>query len=274
VTGGGRLAGRVALVTGAASGIGRAVARRFLAEGARVAAADLNRDGLAAEFGGPATADSREGAGADSGETTGVVTVAGDVSRPDDAARMAAAAAEAFGAIDILVNCAGIARYTNFLELPLAEWQLVQDVNATGTFLIAQAVARHMVTGHPDGGRTRAIVNIASIEAHVVLASSGHPQVHYNASKGAVHMITRALAVELAPHGIRVNSVCPGVTETPLASFTLASPYQRAMIERQVPLGRVGQPEDIAAAALFLASEDASYITGEALVVDGGFMVQ
>jgi NAD(P)-dependent dehydrogenase (short-subunit alcohol dehydrogenase family) len=274
VTGGGRLAGRVALVTGAASGIGRAVARRFLAEGARVAAADLNRDGLAAEFGGPATADSREGAGADSRETTGVVTVAGDVSRPDDAARMAAAAAEAFGAIDILVNCAGIARYTNFLELPLAEWQLVQDVNATGTFLIAQAVARHMVTEHPDGGRTRAIVNIASIEAHVVLASSGHPQVHYNASKGAVHMITRALAVELAPHGIRVNSVCPGVTETPLASFTLASPHQRAMIERQVPLGRVGQPEDIAAAALFLASEDASYITGEALVVDGGFMVQ
>ena len=106
------------------------------------------------------------------------------------------------------------------------------------------------------------------------MASSGHPQVHYNASKGAVHMITRALAVELAPHGIRVNSVCPGVTETPLASFSLASPEKRAMIERQVPLGRVGRSEDIAAAALFLASEDASYITGEALVVDGGFMVQ
>jgi glucose 1-dehydrogenase len=272
------LAGRVALVTGAASGIGLAVARRFLAEGARVAAADLNRDGLAAEFGGAALGNSGEAAGANSGANTGantgVVTVAGDVSRPDDAARMAAAAAEAFGVIDILVNCAGIARHTNFLELPLAEWQLVQDVNATGTFLIAQAVARHMVTEHPEGGRTRAIVTIASIEAHVVLASSGHPQVHYNASKGAVHMITRALAVELAPHGIRVNSVCPGVTETPLASFALASPDKRAMIERQVPLGRVGQPEDIAAAALFLASEDASYITGEALVVDGGFMVQ
>jgi NAD(P)-dependent dehydrogenase (short-subunit alcohol dehydrogenase family) len=265
VTGGGRLAGRAALVTGAASGIGLAVARRFLAEGARVAAADLNRDGLAAEFGGPARGNS--------GESAGAVTVAGDVSRPDDAARMAAAAVEAFGAVDILVNCAGIARYTNFLDLPLAEWQLVQDVNATGTFLIAQAVARHMVTEHPEG-RTRAIVNIASIEAHVVMASSGHPQVHYNASKGAVHMITRALAVELAPHGIRVNSICPGVTETPLASYALGRPQQRASIERQVPLGRVGQPEDIAAAALFLASEDASYITGEALVVDGGFMVQ
>ena len=261
MTAGERLAGRAALVTGAASGIGLAVARRFVAEGAQVAAADLNRVGLAAVFGGPAA---------------GVVTVAGDVSRPDDAVRMAAAAVEAFGAIDILVNCAGIARYTNFLDLPLAEWQLVQDVNATGTFLTAQAVARHMVTEHPDGrpGRTRAIVNIASIEAHVVMASSGHPQVHYNASKGAVHMITRALAVELAPHGIRVNSICPGVTETPLASYALASPQQRASIERQVPLGRVGQPEDIAAAALFLVSEDASYITGEALVVDGGFMVQ
>jgi NAD(P)-dependent dehydrogenase (short-subunit alcohol dehydrogenase family) len=258
MTGAGRLSGRAALITGAASGIGQATAQRFLAEGARVAAADANGDGLAAAF-----------AGRD-----GIVTMTGDVSSEEDAARMAAATAGAFGAIDVLVNCAGIARYTNFLELPLAEWQLVQDVNSTGTFLMAQAVARHMVTSQPDDGRTRAIVNIASIEAHVVMASSGHPQVHYNASKGAVHMITRALAVELAPHRIRVNSICPGVTETPLASYALGDERRRAAIEKQVPLGRVGKPQDIAAAALFLASEDASYITGEALVVDGGFMVQ
>lgn len=258
VTGGGRLAGRVALITGAASGIGRATARRFLAEGARVAAADMNGDGLEAEF-----------AGHD-----GAVTVAGDVSDPADAARMAAAAVEAFGTIEILVNCAGIARYTNFLELPLEEWQLVQDVNSTGTFLMAQAVARHMVAERSLRQHSRAIVNIASVEAHVVLASSGHPQVHYNASKGAVHMITRALAVELAPHGIRVNSICPGLTETPLAAYALATPERRASIEKLVPLGRVAQPGEIAAAALFLASDDASYITGEALVVDGGFMVQ
>jgi NAD(P)-dependent dehydrogenase (short-subunit alcohol dehydrogenase family) len=258
VTGGGRLAGRVALITGAASGIGRATAQRFLAEGAKIAAADMNGAGLDAEF-----------AGHD-----GAITVAGDVSDPGDAARMAAAAVEAFGTIDILVNCAGIARYTNFLELPLEEWQLVQDVNSTGTFLVAQAVARHMAAERPPGQRSRAIVNIASVEAHVVLASSGHPQVHYNASKGAVHMITRALAVELAPHGIRVNSICPGLTETPLAAYALATPERRASIEKLVPLGRVAQPGEIAAAALFLASEDASYITGEALVVDGGFMVQ
>ena len=257
MTGGGRLADRVALVTGAASGIGQATAQRFLAEGARVAAADLNGDGLQAEFSG------RDGA----------ITVAGDVSEPADAARMAAAAVDSFGAIDILVNCAGIARYTNFLELPLEEWQLVQDVNSTGTFLMAQAVARHMVTQGP-ADHSRAIVNIASVEAHVVLASSGHPQVHYNASKGAVHMTTRALAIELAPHGIRVNSICPGLTETPLAAYALATPERRASISKQVPLGRVAQPREIAAAALFLASEDASYITGEALVVDGGFMVQ
>ena len=257
MTGGGRLADRVALVTGAASGIGQATAQRFLAEGARVAAADLNGDGLQAEFSG------RDGA----------ITVAGDVSEPADAARMAAAAVESFGAIDILVNCAGIARYTNFLELPLEEWQLVQDVNSTGTFLMAQAVARHMVAQGP-ADHSRAIVNIASVEAHVVLASSGHPQVHYNASKGAVHMTTRALAIELAPHGIRVNSICPGLTETPLAAYALATPERRASISKQVPLGRVAQPREIAAAALFLASEDASYITGEALVVDGGFMVQ
>jgi NAD(P)-dependent dehydrogenase (short-subunit alcohol dehydrogenase family) len=257
VTGGGRLAGRVALITGAASGIGQATAQRFLAEGARVAAADMNGAGLDAEFAG------RDGA----------VTVAGNVSDPADAARMAAAAVEAFGTIDILVNCAGIARYTNFLELPLEEWQLVQDVNSTGTFLMAQAAARHMVAQR-RADRGRAIVNIASVEAHVVLASSGHPQVHYNASKGAVHMITRALAVELAPHGIRVNSICPGLTETPLAAYALATPERRASIEKLVPLGRVAQPGEIAAAALFLASEDASYVTGEALVVDGGFMVQ
>jgi NAD(P)-dependent dehydrogenase (short-subunit alcohol dehydrogenase family) len=257
VTGGGRLAGQVALITGAASGIGRATAERFLAEGARIAAADMNGDGLQAEFSGQ----------------DGAITVAGNVSDPADAARMAAAAVEAFGAIDILINCAGIARYTNFLELPLDEWQLVQDVNSTGTFLMAQAVARHMVAQRPEG-KSRAIVNIASVEAHVVVASSGHPQVHYNASKGAVHMITRALAVELAPHGIRVNSICPGLTETPLAAYALATPERRASINKQVPLGRVAQPREIAAAALFLASEDASYITGEALVVDGGFMVQ
>jgi NAD(P)-dependent dehydrogenase (short-subunit alcohol dehydrogenase family) len=256
MSGEGRLTGRTALITGAASGIGKAAVERFLAEGARVAAADANGDGLAAAF-----------AGRD-----GIVTVIGDVSREEDAARMAAVTAEAFGVIDALINCAGIAKYTNFLELSLAEWQLVQDVNSTGTFLMAQAVARHMVTVTAKD-RTRAIVNLASIEAHVVLASSGHPQVHYNASKGAVHMITRALAVELAPYGIRVNSICPGVTETPLAAYALANEEKRAAIESKVPLGRVGRPEDIAAAVLFLASEDASYITGEALIVDGGFMV-
>lgn len=257
MSGEGCLRGRSVLVTGAASGIGKATVERFLAEGARVAAADANGDGLTAAFGGQ----------------DGIVTVTGDVSSAEDAARMSAATADAFGSIDALVNCAGIARYTNFLELSLAEWQLVQNVNSTGTFLMAQAVARHMVTAAPDN-RTRAIVNLASVEAHVVLASSGHPQVHYNASKGAVHMITRALAVELAPHGIRVNSICPGVTETPLAGHALANAGKRAAIEKRVPLGRIGKPGDIAAAALFLVSEDASYITGEALVVDGGFMVQ
>ncbi|HLQ56941.1 MAG TPA: glucose 1-dehydrogenase [Streptosporangiaceae bacterium] len=259
VAAGGRLAGRAALVTGAASGIGRATALRFLAEGALVTAADVDGGKLTAAF---------------PGDQERLVTVTGDVSDPADTARMAAAAASASGALDILVNCAGIARYTNFLELPLEEWQRVQDVNATGTFLVAQAVARQM-TGMPrPDGRTRAIINIASIEAHIVLASSGHPQVHYNASKGAVHMITRALAVELAAHGIRVNSICPGIIDTPLAAFALASEEKRARILAQVPLGRIGEPGDIAAAALFLASEESSYVTGEALVVDGGYIIQ
>jgi len=256
---GGRLDGRVALVTGAASGIGQATAQRLLAEGALVTAADVDGEKLAAAF--PARQER-------------LLAVTGDVSDPAAAARMADAAAGAFGALDILVNCAGIARYTNFLELSLAEWQLVQDVNATGTFLVAQAVARQMTRTPQPAGRTRAIINIASIEAHIVLASSGHPQVHYNASKGAVHMITRALAVELAPHGIRVNSICPGIIETPMAAFALADEEKRARIVAQVPLGRVGKPADIAAAALFLASDESSYVTGEALVVDGGYIVQ
>jgi glucose 1-dehydrogenase len=252
----GRIAGRVALVTGAASGIGLATAQRFLAEGAKVAAADTNGDGLAAEFGG------RDGA----------ITVTGSVSLPEDCARMAAATVKAFGTIDILVNCAGIVRFGEFMDLELPEWQLVHDVNSTGTFLIAQAVARHMAAEHPD--HTRAIVNITSVEAHLIMASSGHPQVHYNSSKGSAHMITRALAIELARHRIRANSICPGVTLTPMASFALADDDKRASIEQAVPLGRVGQPEDIAAAALFLASDDASYITGEELFVDGGYQIQ
>jgi NAD(P)-dependent dehydrogenase (short-subunit alcohol dehydrogenase family) len=260
VTGsGGRLDGRTALITGAASGIGQGVAQRFLAEGALVTAADIDGEKLAAAF--PAGAERLR-------------TVAGDVADPAGAARMADAAAGPSGSLDILVNCAGIVMYTNFLELPLAEWQRVQDVNATGTFLVGQAVARRMTAMPRPPDRTRAIINIASIEAMIVLASSGHPQVHYNASKGAVLMITRALAIELAAHGIRVNSICPGLIETPMSAYALSDPEKRTRIQAQIPLGRIGRPADIAAAALFLASEESSYVTGEALIVDGGYIVQ
>jgi NAD(P)-dependent dehydrogenase (short-subunit alcohol dehydrogenase family) len=124
------------------------------------------------------------------------------------------------------------------------------------------------------GGTTKSIINLASIEGIAVLASSGHPQIHYNASKGSVRMLTKALAVELGPLKIRVNSICPGVTETPLTVDNLANEGRRDWFLERTPLRRFGAPEDIASAALFLASEESSFITGIDLVIDGGYLTQ
>ena len=255
----GRLSDRAAIVTGAASGIGLAIATRFLAEGASVVFADVNEGGL------------REAVPSDEERTASVVA---DVTNPEDARAVVARALDAFGSLDILVNNAGIARYTDFLELPLEEWELVQRVNVTGPFLFAQAAAAKMIELPRDGERTRSIINLASIEAHIAIASRGHPQVHYNASKGGVLMLTRALAVDLAPHGIRVNAIAPGITETPLTGETLGDERRAAWFLERIPMRRFGRPEEMAGAAVFLASDDASYVTGETIVVDGGYMAQ
>jgi NAD(P)-dependent dehydrogenase (short-subunit alcohol dehydrogenase family) len=238
----------IALVTGAASGIGRATAERFASEGARVALLDRDeavRD-VAAEIGGRA--------------------VVADVSVPEQVER----ALDEIGVPDVVVNNAAIIRYGTFLELELEEFEDVLRVNVAGTFLVAQAAVRRM----PDDGRPRAIVNLASAEGRRVIARSGHPQVHYGASKAAIEQLTRALAIELAPRGLRVNAVCPGLIATPFTAGVAADPEASRWFLDHVPLDRFGRPEEVAAAIYFLASEEASYVTGSTLVVDGGWLAR
>jgi NAD(P)-dependent dehydrogenase (short-subunit alcohol dehydrogenase family) len=251
----GRLEGKTAIVTGAASGNGLAISRRLSQEGARVVLVDVDKSGL--ERAVPPGSHDR------------TITEVANVTEPEAAKRVAAAAKDHFGRIDILVNNAGIVRRSNFDELPLEEWNEVLAVNATGALNFAQAVAPIMIAA--DGHRS--IINVTSIEAHIVIASSGHPQVHYNASKGALLMFTRALAVELSRYSITVNAIAPGVIETPLTTTALADKGRRDWFLERIPLGRIGKPEDVAAAAAFLASEEASYITGSTIFVDGGWTV-
>jgi NAD(P)-dependent dehydrogenase (short-subunit alcohol dehydrogenase family) len=241
----GRLAGRVALITGGAAGIGKATAERFIHEGADVVV--LDRDEAALPAGG----------------------VAGDVTQSAAVVAAVDAVIARHGGLDIVVNNAGIIGYTSFLELSLDEWNSVQRTNLTGTFLVSQAAARRMVELEPG---PRSILNVASVEGRRVVARSGHPQVHYGASKAAIEQFTQALAVELAPRGIRVNALCPGLIRTQFTEAALADPDARAWLLDRIPLRRPGEPEDVAAAAAFLASDDAAYITGTALVVDGGWL--
>ena len=247
-----RLKDRVAIVTGAGSGNGRGIAQRFAEEGACVVAADV--DVAAAQE--TAALVARDGGQA--------FAVLADVSRREQVAAMVEAARNRFGGIDILVNNAGVESLVPFLDLQESEWDRVIDTNLKGAFLCGQIAARAMVNAQTSG----AIVNVASINAKVALAG----QVHYTSSKGGLIMLTKSMALDLAPHRIRVNAIGPGVIETRMTERSLSDPERRAMLLSKVPLGRVGQPRDVANAALFLASEEASYITGTTLYVDGGWL--
>lgn len=251
-----RLDGAVAIVTGGASGIGRATVSTFVAAGAQVTVLDRNTS--AAE----ALVEEMAGAGAR------ISTYAADVS--DEAAIEAAFCeiASRHGGIDVLVNNAGLAIRRPSVELSLSDWEKVVAVNMTGVFLCARAAARHMIAA----GRGGSIVSLGSI-----MSFSGgglYPNISYQTTKGAIVNMTRALAVEWAPHGIRVNAVAPTYVRTPFIAPLLQQPELVAKIEAMTPLGRLAEPEEVAAAILFLASPAASMITGHTLPVDGGFLAQ
>lgn len=236
-----RLSGKVAVVTGAASGIGRATARRFLAEGARVAAIDLDEASI------------QKGIEGD------VVAIAADVADQADVASAVARVVATFGKIDVLAHFAGITRDAMAAKMDVDAWDLVLRVNLTGTFLVARAVANEM----RDRGNGGSIVLTSS---RSYLGNIG--QANYAASKGGVVSLMRTMALEYGKFGIRVNALAPGFIETPMTA--VVPDKLRNLAIEGTPLRRAGTADEVAGVTLFLASDDSSYVTGVVLAVDGG----
>jgi NAD(P)-dependent dehydrogenase (short-subunit alcohol dehydrogenase family) len=244
-----RLANKVAIVTGASRGIGHACAARLVREGARVMLADVRPEGAAAAA---ALGDAAR-------------FFCADVSQKSDVDAMLAATLDAFGQVDILVNNAGVTHAAEFLDLTEEDFDRVLRINLKSMFLCSQAAARAMVARGSGG----CIVNMSSVNAELTIPN----QIPYVVSKGGVNQLTRVAAIGLAQHGIRVNAIGPGTILTELAKqAVMGSPEARHTILSRTPLGRCGEPEEIASIAAFLASDDASYITGQTLYADGGRM--
>ena len=237
----------VAIVTGGGSGMGRATSLRLARDGYRVIVAEIEPERAAS-------------VAAEIGEAA--LPFAVDVSQADGVEALVAAALEHFGRLDAMVANAGVPHGAPFLELDESTWERVLAVNLKGVFLCGQAAARAMVSA----GRPGAIVNVASTYAEVTEGGASA----YSASKGGVRMLTKSMALELGPHGIRVNAVGPGWIRTGMNP--LDDPAQVAELEPTIPLGRVGLPEDVADVIAFLVSEDARYISGQTLFVDGGWL--
>jgi len=250
----GQLDGRSALVTGAASGIGRAIALAFAAEGAAVFAVD--RDGKGAE----ATAQAIVADGGSAGHG------AADVPRPDEVTALMESALDRLGRLDTLVCAAGISGVgSNILDMPLEEWERMLSVNLTSLFLCGQAAARHMATA--GGG---VIIDVTSQLSEVPVPDFAH----YSTAKAGAQMLTRGMARDLAGRKIRVNAIAPGPTNTGMTRYDdPANTESRDFAVSRVPLGRWAEPEEIAGAAVYLASDAASYVTGTTLFVDGGYLI-
>lgn len=251
----GALKGKVVLITGAATGIGRASALLFSRAGAQVALADVRA---------PELEQTTEAVRAAGGNVTALTA---DLARPDDCAAVVASAVEAFGRLDVLLNNAGVGTMVvggTVETIGLEHWDLAQDVNVRAIYLLSRAAVPHL---RGTGG---AIINIASVSAF--RGSVERPSHAYAASKGAVLALTRAMAASYGRHRIRVNAICPGTIRTRLTVDIVERVESAAKEGRGIPLGRVGEPEDIARCALFLASDDAAFISGAHIVVDGGAM--
>ena len=247
----GKLDGKTAIVTGGARGIGLAIARRYIVEGARVVVADVD------EAAGKAAV-------AELGSAAKFVRT--DVGAAGDARNVVAEACGVSGDLDILVNNAGIIHTADFLDIAEADFDRVIRVNLKGMFLIGQVAAKQMVAQVKAGKPPGAIVNMSSINARVAIPN----QVPYCVSKGGVDQLTKVMALSLAPHGIRVNAIGPGSIMTDILKGIATDQAAKNRLLSRTPLGRVADPDEIAAVALFLASSDASYVTGETIYADGG----
>jgi NAD(P)-dependent dehydrogenase (short-subunit alcohol dehydrogenase family) len=252
-----RLADRIAIITGAARGIGRAVALGFAREGASVVVADVRTELAEQTVAEIAAAGGR------------ALAVEADVTSPADLDRLVATTVERFGRIDILHNNAGVSGGPgDFFGYTPDDWDRILGVNLKSPFFLSQKVARVMV----DQGRGGRILNTASVAGFIAAA---RPTIPYDVSKAGLRQMTVSLAAHLAPHGITVNAIAPGTIETDF-SAAVVSPEQLAAYRdrrrQQIPLGRLGQPGDLVGAAIFLCSDEAAYVTGHTLVVDGGLL--
>ena len=246
-----RLQGKAALVTGAGRGIGLACAEALAREGAHVLLADIREDEIKSEASRLAQGGAR------------AAWVACDVTRRDHVNRAVARAVSEFGRLDVLVANAGIVHTADFLDIEESDFDRVLAVNLKGVFLAGQAAARQMVKQGGGGS----IINMSSVNAVLAIPN----QVPYVVSKGAVNQLTKVMAVSLAPHGIRVNGIGPGTILTDLArTAVLGNREAEQKVLSRTPLGRMGEPEEIASVAVFLASDDASYLTGQTIYPDGG----